>query len=128
MAHSCNLRQQFVEPGFEAFVDIRAGFVKNQYRRVGDDGTSQQCALQLPALSCPMERCSSPSSPMRAIICLPFSFCSGVKREVSDFCMLSPERITSSTDMGKFPVDRAVLRQVAQRRLTVETNFPSGGL
>ena len=44
-----NLRQQFVEPGFEAFVDIRAGFVKNQYRRVGDDGTSQQCALQLPA-------------------------------------------------------------------------------
>ncbi len=40
-----NLRQQFVEPGFEAFVDIRAGFVKNQYRRVGDDGASQQCAI-----------------------------------------------------------------------------------
>ena len=55
-----NLRQQFVEPGniyifqtsvlsefpgFEAFVDIRAGFVKNQYRRVGDDGASQQCTL-----------------------------------------------------------------------------------
>ena len=40
--------------------------------------------------------------PMRAIICLPFSLCSGVKREVSDFCMLSPERITSSTDMGNF--------------------------
>ena len=48
-----NLRQQFVEPGFEAFVDIRAGFVKNQYRRVGDDGTSQQCALQLPAAKLP---------------------------------------------------------------------------
>ena len=40
-----NLRQQFVETGFEAFVDIRAGFVKNQYRRVGDDGASQQCTL-----------------------------------------------------------------------------------
>ena len=40
-----NLRQQFVESGFKTFVDIRAGFVKNQYRRVGDDGTSQQCAL-----------------------------------------------------------------------------------
>ena len=33
-----NLRQQFVESGFKTFV-------KNQYRRVGDDGTSQQCAL-----------------------------------------------------------------------------------
>ena len=40
-----NLRQQFVESGFKTFVDIRAGFVKNQYRRVGDDGASQQCTL-----------------------------------------------------------------------------------
>lgn len=48
-----NLRQQFVEPGFEAFVDIRAGFVKNQYRRVGDDGASQQCTLQLSAAKLP---------------------------------------------------------------------------
>ena len=37
--------QQFVEAGLKTFVDVRAGFIKNQYRRVGDDGTSQQCTL-----------------------------------------------------------------------------------
>ena len=28
--------QQFVEAGFKTFVDVRAGFVENQYRRIGD--------------------------------------------------------------------------------------------
>jgi hypothetical protein len=48
-----NFRQQFIESGFKTFVDIRAGFVKDQYRGVGDDGTSQQCALQLSAAKLP---------------------------------------------------------------------------
>ena len=41
--------QQFVEAGFKTLVDVCAGFIKNHDLRVGDDGTSQQGALQLSA-------------------------------------------------------------------------------
>ena len=37
--------QQFVEAGFKTFVDLRAAFVENQYRRIGDNGASEQCTL-----------------------------------------------------------------------------------
>lgn len=77
-----NFRQQFIESGFKTFVDIRAGFVKDQYRGSEMMARPSSARCSCPPLSCPMERCSSPSSPMRAMICLPFSLCSGVKREV----------------------------------------------
>ena len=36
-----NFSQQFVKPGFEAFVYIRTGLVEDNKCRIGNDGTSQ---------------------------------------------------------------------------------------
>lgn len=41
--------QQLVEAGFETLVDVGAGFVQDHYFGVGDDGASQEGALQLSA-------------------------------------------------------------------------------
>lgn len=41
--------QQFVEAGFKALVDVRAGLIENHDLRVGDDGTTQKGTLQLSA-------------------------------------------------------------------------------
>ena len=41
--------QSLIMACLDTLVDIRAGFIVNQYRSVGDDGTSQQGTLQLPA-------------------------------------------------------------------------------
>ena len=72
-AVAVDLRQQLVEAGFEALVDVGARLVENKQLRVADDGSSQQARCSCPPLSCPMARCSSPSSPMRWITCRAFS-------------------------------------------------------
>ncbi len=95
-----NLCQKFVKAGFEALVDVGAGFVEDYQLGVGDDGASQQGALQLSATQCTDGAVFQPSSPMRAMTWRAFSRCDAVKREISDFCELRPERITSSTVMG----------------------------
>lgn len=48
-AVAVDLRQQLVEAGFEALVDVGARLVENKQLRVADDGSSQQGALQLSA-------------------------------------------------------------------------------
>ena len=76
-----------------------------------------------PPLSAPMARSSNPSNPMRAITWRAFSRCAAVKREISDFCELSPERITSSTVKGYLPQYNSIDRKFP---ITVEEVILSG--
>ena len=62
-AVAVDLRQQLVEAGFEALVDVGARLVENKQLRVADDGSSQQARCSCPPLSCPMAGVQVPRVP-----------------------------------------------------------------
>ncbi len=94
-----NLRQQFVEPGFETFVDVRAGFVENHHRGSEMMARPSSARCNCPPLKRPMTVLES-FEPHAGDHVLAFLAVLGSEAGSKGFWMLSPESMTSSTESG----------------------------
>lgn len=108
-----DFRQQLVETGFETLVDVGAGLVEDDDFGVGDNGTSQQGTLQLPAAQGTdgaRFQAFQPHAGDDLACLLPMRF-----REARGERLLAaePRQDDLFDGDGELAVDAAVLRQIA---------------